>query len=177
MSPPSSTRLAAAVALALVVLAAGCLGGAPAGTPTATPTHTQTQTATPTPTPTASPTPTPTTATGTASGWEYASDQPEPHHSVGLTNAWNRSVEVRVTVVREATNETVHERTYALEPGSDRTVYDTAEANPDGVETFTVTATALNATGSASVETSRCYGNVYAEIERDGGLFVTYAIC
>lgn len=175
MSPPSSARLAAA--LALVVLAAGCLGGAPAGTPTATPTHTQTQTATPTPTPTASPTPTPTTATGTASGWEYASDQPEPHHSVVLTNAWNRSVELRVTVVREATNETVREGTCDLEPGSERTVYDTAEVNPDGVETFAVTATTRNTTESVTIETSQCYENAYVEIERDGDLFVTYAIC
>ncbi|ESP87711.1 hypothetical protein K933_12860 [Candidatus Halobonum tyrrellensis G22] len=154
-----------AVVLALVVLAAGCLDGTPGGTPTATPT----------PTPTGSVTST--TPTGTFPGSEHAADRPEPSHPVTLSNRWNRSVEMRVTVVREATDGTVHEATYDVPAGSERAVYDTAEADPDGVEAFTVTVSARNATQSVTIESSQCYGDVYAEVGADGDLFVTYAVC
>lgn len=164
---PSSTRTTLALVVLVLVGGAGCLDTAPTGTPTTTGT----------PTPTASPSPASPTANGTPAGTEYASDRPDPSHAITLTNRWNRSVEVRVTVTREATNETVHEATYDLAAGDEEIVYDTAEASPDGIERFTVTASARNATESVTIETSRCYGNVYVEITDEGELYPYYAIC
>ena len=159
-SPALPPAVLVAVIFALAVLVAGCLGPS-AGTPTAT----------------GSPGTTSERTAGTPAGTEYASQRPEPSHPVTLRNEWNRSVEARVTVVREATNATVHDATYDLAAGSERTVYDTAEADPDGVEAFAVTVTARNVTESVTIETSRCYGDVYAEVTDEGELFVTYAVC
>ena len=75
------------------------------------------------------------------------------------------------------TGETVHEGTYTLDPGTEREVYDVADADPDGVESFRVTATARNTTESVTIETSVCYGGAYVEVLEDGTLYPYYAIC
>lgn len=170
--PSRSTPLAAL--LVVVIVTAGCLGGPAPGAGT---TADDTPTSPSSPTPTSSPTPPSETPTYTPPGTEYASEQPDASHPITLTNEWNRSVTVQVTVVREATNETVHEGTYDLDAGEERAVYDTAEADPDGIERFTITATAVNATESVTIETSQCYGGAYVEITADGELYPYYAIC
>lgn len=172
---PSSPRLVAVVAVVVLApLAAGCLAGAP--DPGTTPTATGTGTGTGTEPPAGTTTP---SATGTATpgGHEHAANQPDPDKAVRLVNEYNRSVTARVRVLREATNATVHDGTYDLAPGADRTVYDTAAADPDGVESFTVVVTARNATERVTVETSVCYGDVTAQVRPDGSLYVFYAIC
>ncbi|MFC6787377.1 hypothetical protein [Halobaculum halobium] len=170
--PSRSTPLMAL--LVVVIVTAGCLGGPAPGTE---PTTDETPTATATPTPTASPTPPDKTPTYTPPGTEYASEQPDASHSITVENEWNQSVRINVTVVREATNETVHEGSYDVAAGGEQAIYDTAEADPDGIERFTVEATALNATESVTIETSKCHGNVYVEITADGELYPYYAIC
>jgi hypothetical protein len=159
-----STHLVALVVL--VSLAAGCL----AGGPVAPQTETDTATATPTEPATATPTQTPWSHT-------HAADQPDPDKEIRLSNRWNRSVAMHVRVVREATNATVHDATHDIAPGGEQTVYTTAAADPEGVEAFTVTVSARNATESVTIETSACYGNAYGEIREDGSLYVYYAIC
>ena len=162
----------------VLVLTAGCVG------PSATGGGPETATAEP-PVETATPTPDPETATGTdgsstdtkvvsTEGW---SNQPDPDKRVHLENAWNRSVEIRISVVREATNETVHEGTYTLEPGEEREVYNVADADPDGVESFRVSATARNTTESVTIETNVCYGGAHVEVTEDGTLYPYYSIC
>jgi hypothetical protein len=167
-----------AVLFVAVVLTAGCLGGTPSiGTDSATPTQTPTATEMPgTPTPTPDPTPgeTPTDEWTTT---EHASDQPDPDKAVHVENRWNRSVEIRISVVREATNETVYEETETFEPGADRDVYNLEEASPDGIESFRITATALNATESVTIETNKCYGDAYGTVLEDGTVYLYYAIC
>ena len=167
-----------AVVLAVLTLTAGCVGPSGVGSGSATPTPES-------PTDTATPTPDPDTTTGMdGSGTdtkvvstEGASDQPDPDKRVRLENAWNQSVEIRISVVREATNETVHEGTYTLEPEEQREVYNTADADPDGIESFRVTATARNTTESVTIETNACYGGAYVEVLDDGTLYPYYAIC
>lgn len=179
----------APIALSLLLLTAGCLGGVPADSP-------ESQAATQTPPPTAEPRslitdsasptersppgPTPgertrpeSTFEGTA-GW---SEQPDPDKAVHVENRWNQSVEIRIRVVREATNETVYDETETFEPGADRDVYNLADADPDGIESFRVTATARNATESVTIETHECHGNAYVEITENGELYPYYAIC
>ncbi|WP_435182823.1 hypothetical protein [Halobellus sp. EA9] len=173
-------RRASAVAatLALLLLTAGCLGGAPSsGTDSATPTETPTDAA-PSGSPTPTPDPTPgATPTDEWTSTERASEVPDADTEVNLENRWNRSVEIRLRVVRLATNETVHEGTYTVEPGAERLVYNLAEANPDGIESFRIVATALSTTKRVTVETSACYGNVHVEITEEGELYPYYAIC
>ncbi|MFB6092616.1 MAG: hypothetical protein ABEK02_06360 [Haloquadratum sp.] len=164
----------------VLFLAAGCLGGPPsAGTDTATATPTQTPTATAAPgSPTPTPDPTPgETPTETWEPTTRASEIPDADKAVHVENRWNRSVEVRIRVVRVATNETVYAGTETFDPGADRDVYSIAEADPDGIESFRVVATALNTTESVTIETNACYGNVYVEITEDGTLYLYYAIC
>ena len=166
------------VVAVVVVLAAGCTGPASTGTGSGTPTSTP-------PAGTATPTPAPDTTTeADKSGTETksvttegASNQPDPDKAVRVENAWNRSVDVRIRVVREATNGTVHEGTYAIDPGGERGVYNIAEADPDGIESFRVTATARNSTESVTVETHACHGDVYVEVLEDGTVYPSYPIC
>lgn len=160
--PSDATPLT--VLLAVAVLAAGCLGAPAPGSA-------------PTDAGTAAPTATPTPPSETPPRPEDAAERPDPDHRITVENEWNRSVTVRVTVVREAANETVHEGTDEVAAGEERAVYGTAEATPDGIERFSVTATALNTTESVTIETSRCYGNVHVEITAEGGLSPYYAIC
>lgn len=172
MDPRSSTLLAVTV---LAVLSAGCLSGGPlASGDERTPTHT----------PAAVPTDetpatdrSPETPTQTAFSWQEASNEPDPSKSVRLENDWDRNVSVNLRVVRNATNETVHEETYRLSPDEYRTVYDTGRASPDGVEEFTFVVSVRNQTQTVSIETNACYGNAAARIDRDGELGVFYAIC
>lgn len=163
ISPP---RLVPAL-LAVLLLTAGCLSSGPASTDatsTTATTHTSTQQ-------------TSQTATTTACGWSCLADQPDPEHAVQLENNWNRDVDVHVRVVRAATNATVHDETHTLEPGAERTVYNVAAAEPDGIETFDVTVTARNTTEHTQIRTSKCFGNAFARIRSDGDLFVSHSIC
>jgi ABC-type glycerol-3-phosphate transport system substrate-binding protein len=183
----SASSRSLAVVLAAVLLTAGCLGGTPStGTDTATQTPTATElsgTSTPTATempgtPTPTPDPTPgETATDEWTTTERASEQPDPDKAIHVENRWNQSVEIRTRVVREATNETVYDETETFEPGADRDVYNLADADPDGIESFRVTATARNATESVTIETHECHGNAYVEITENGELYPYYAIC
>jgi hypothetical protein len=177
-----SRRSLATAVIAVVLLTAGCLGGTPSSgteSATATPTPTPTPTVTEMPgTPTPTPDPTPgETASATWVGTEHAADQPDADKDVSVENAWNRSVEIDLRVVREATNETVYDETLTLEPGEERTVYNLEDADPDGIESFRVTATARNTTESVTIQTNACYGNAYVEIQDDGTLYPYYAIC
>ena len=106
-----------------------------------------------------------------------AAEQPDADTAVHVENGWNRSVEIRISVVREATNETVYEETEAFGAGADRDVYNLAEASPEGVESFRITATARHTTESVPIETGVCYGNAYVEITEEGERYPYHAIC
>lgn len=134
----------ATVALAVLVVVAGCNGASTDGTDN-----------TPTPGP---------------------SERPA-QHAVYLENEHNQTVDMHVRVVREATNETVHNATYEVDFLDEREVYDTGDGDPDGVEKFTVIVTAQNTTKSRTIESSWCYGNVYARIEEDGTFSLSHATC
>jgi hypothetical protein len=140
--------------LALAVVSAGCAGAPTDGSTT-------TETATPTPDP---------VLTG-------ASDRPDPDKRVTLENEWNATVAVDLRVVRAATGETVHEATHEVAAGEEREVYSTAAADPEGVETFRVVASARNETQKVVVETDTCYGGVYGVVRADGGFDLFYAVC
>jgi hypothetical protein len=164
------------VTLAALLVLGGCLS-AGAGGPSQSPTPTQTATDTPTSTAElGSPAP-PSPTTSTPDGHEYATNQPDPNKHVTLTNRWDETVTMQVRVIREATNETVHDGSYNLAPGAERTVYNTSAADPDGIERFTVVVTARGTTERVDIETSQCYGEAYGEVQSDGSLYLYYSIC
>jgi hypothetical protein len=163
----SSSRLFS-VLLAVLFLTAGCLSPASAPEDSSSTTGTVLTTTEPT---------TSRTATTTVCGWSCLDDQPDPSHSVQLENSWNQSVDVHVRVIRNATNTTVHNETYTLEPGSERTAYNVVEAEPEGIETFDVAIRVLNTTESTKIRTSKCFGYAFARIRDDGELFVSSSIC
>jgi hypothetical protein len=144
--------------LTVVLLTAGCLSTPIDGTVTPAPDTTPSQTTQP-------------------GSHEHAMNHPDPNKTVLLENDWNQTVEMHVRVIREATNETVQEGRYDVEPGSRRAVYHTAAANPEGVERFTVVMTARNETNTATIETNLCYGPAYATIQDDGTPYLYYVIC
>jgi hypothetical protein len=135
------------VALCVV---SGCLSAAPFG---------------PSSTPTAEPV-----------GFQALSDDPDPQ-TVRLENRWNRTVTAQLRVVRVATNSTVHEETYDLVPGSERTVYNTSAADPDGVESFRLALTARGTTERVTIENDACHGGAHGEIEEGGTVSLYYSIC
>jgi hypothetical protein len=107
---------------------------------------------------------------------EQGGNQPNPHHAVSLHNDWTRSVTLELRVVRTATNETVHAETYELEPGAEREVYDTAAADPDGIERFAVVLTTRNETQRVEIETNACYGYASGGVSEGGDLESWYSI-
>ena len=167
-----------AVALVVLALTAGCVGPSSIGSGSETPTPEP-----PVDTATSTPEPPATTGMGGAGtdtkavSTRGASNQPDPDKAVRLENAWNQSVDIRIHIVREAPNETVHEGTYTLDPGEQREVYNVAAADPDGIESFRVTATTRNTTESVTVETHACHGDVHVEVLEDGTVYPYYAIC
>ena len=176
----------ATILVSLLLFTAGCPGWVPADgpesettpSPTAEPRSSITDDAQPPDDSTSGPTPGEATRPeSTFEGTEGWSEEADPDKEIRLENARNRLVEIRIRVVREATNATVHEGTYTLEPGEQREVYNTADADPDGAESFRVTATVRNTTESVTSETSACHGTVYVEVLEDGTLYPYYAIC
>jgi len=160
------TSCALTVLLGLALLGTGCVALAPGAdrTPSA---------AAPSPSEPA----TSTQGTQPTDRHQAALTQPDATKEVRIENVWNRTASVQVRVTRDATNETVHRATYEVEPAEPITVYNLSDANPDGIEPFTVVVTARNATERVTIETNRCYGDVYGEIQNEGGLYVYYEIC
>lgn len=104
-------------------------------------------------------------------------NQPSSDHSLYLENNGNKSATLEITVVRQATSETVHDRTYVLNAGERREVYNTNSSSPEGIETFEVRWTARNETGQVNMTTNDCYGSAYVVIEEDGSADSFYSIC
>jgi hypothetical protein len=160
------------------LLLAGCTG-APLpgqGGPTATETPTSDPTDTPTQTPTDPPTATPTPDGPGPTPTPYPPGQaPDPSHEVTIDNRLDGEATVRVRIIREATNETVFDDSVALY--GERTVYDTAEAGPEGGESFQIVAERGGDTATVTIQMTECYGDVIISPTEDGGVDATYSIC
>ncbi|TQQ83240.1 hypothetical protein EGH24_00065 [Halonotius terrestris] len=110
-------------------------------------------------------------------GNEDAITTPDPDHPIRLANETDQPVEVTVTVIRESTGETVYSETHQLAAEEqDREVYNTRQANPEGIESFRIELTSGGDTVTETVETSACYGEVIGFVTAEG-LRSTYSIC
>ncbi len=82
-----------------------------------------------------------------------------------------------VRVHRDSTKETVHHNSHEVAPSEERIAYHISEAEPEGIESFTVVVTVRNTTEQVTIVTNDCYGDAHAEVTADGTLQVYYAIC
>ena len=101
----------------------------------------------------------------------------DPDHSIQIKNELSDPVNVRATVTRETTGETVHNQTYTLQPDATVMAYNTRQANPDSIEEFNVSVTANGSTDSFLVETDQCMGDVIAQVTESEGIDMVYSIC
>lgn len=117
---------------------------------------------------------------------------PDPDHPVYLANQDSERRTVRVWVERTSTGETVFEETRDVAAGTELEVYNLEQADPDGVERFTVCGRVVDSATStgetpdgtnsdrvtecATVETSQCYGSIHVTVRGDTA-DVIYAVC
>lgn len=106
-----------------------------------------------------------------------AGDEPRAGHALVLENDWNESATFHITVERAATNETVHDETYRLDPGEEREVYNTAQASPDGIEPFAVHWTVRDDSGRVTIRTDGCTGDALVVIDAEGTPSATVMVC
>lgn len=119
-------------------------------------------------------------ATGTqeaVSANANATQTPDPDHAVAVENNDTGSVTVRVAVRRKETGKAVYDRTHRVQPHEDKTVYNTRQAGPDGVETFLVDVSAAGSSERVTVDTNACFGDVRALITEAGELDTVYSVC
>ncbi|ERH01636.1 MAG: hypothetical protein J07HN6_01192 [Halonotius sp. J07HN6] len=106
-----------------------------------------------------------------------AAQTPEQDHAIEIENPTADPVDTTVTVRRVTTGETVHNQTYTVQPNETVTAYNTRQADPDGIEEFTVSVAAYDLTDSLTVETNQCWGDVLARVTESDGVDMVYAIC
>ncbi|WP_227352823.1 hypothetical protein [Haladaptatus salinisoli] len=117
-----------------------------------------------------------------------ASNTPDPDHAITLRNESDDARVVRLRVVREETGETAYDETHELSSGGGVRAYNLKQADPDGVEAFSVCGELVDSAttgapttnsprrGCATIRTSKCYGSAHVTV-RDDGVQVVYAIC
>lgn len=103
------------------------------------------------------------------------SGRPDPSVAITVENARDDPAEIDVTVGQR--NETRREATYELDGGEEREVYNLDRLDPDGIETFDVTANVGEQRESVEATTNECFGDVVIGIDRDGELQTFYSIC
>ncbi|WP_158057311.1 hypothetical protein [Halorussus halophilus] len=181
--PPLSRR-SVLLALGATVSTSGCLSGTgnekpseetTSESPTTTDTSTTTESTEITETTTASPTETETYSTA------YASESPEPDHEITATNQSNETRTVHAWIVRDATGERVFEATKELPPGTEAELYNLEQADPDGIESFTICGKPKGGDAQSedcvTMKTSACYGNAHVTAQDDGSVEIIYSIC
>lgn len=107
-----------------------------------------------------------------------AVNTPDSDKQVDISNRFNETANVRLTVKRDSTGEVVHEGSYTVSPGEDiDEVYNLNESDPDGIESYNVSAVYRGQNKSVPATTNQCYGRTTVEITEDGELYLFYSIC
>lgn len=111
--------------------------------------------------------------------WSEAANEPDPSKDVILVNDGEDGVAhtVGLEVYRESTGTVVHDQSHEISANGEIVAYDTADANPDGIETFRVTCTFEDQTETVTIETSECYGWAEFVVDAEDELRGLYTIC
>ena len=174
------TLLAATASATATVAAAGCLTDDAPGASTTERTTTADDGSETTRSGTEPTTSSTRTTTDDDSNWvSEASNEPDPSKTVRLVNDGEDGVAhtVHLEVYREATGTVVHDQSHEIPANSEVLAYDTADANPDGVEAFRVTAEFDGDSKQVRIETSKCYGWAEFVISAEDEFRASYAIC
>ncbi|WP_323677038.1 hypothetical protein [Halorubellus sp. PRR65] len=112
-------------------------------------------------------------------GWSEAANEPDPSKLIRLGNEGEDGLAhtVALEVYREATGTVVHDENHVIPANGEVKAYDTATANPDGIESFRVTCTFEEQTKTVTIETSECYGWAEFVVSAEDALRGTYTIC
>jgi len=111
------------------------------------------------------------------SGNAAATQTPDADHAIEIENPTTESVEMTVTVRRVSTETVVHDQTHTVQPEETATIYNTRQADPDGIEEFNLSVATNGSTDSLSMKTNECWGDVVARVSASDGVSLVYAIC
>jgi len=111
------------------------------------------------------------------SGNAAATQTPDEDHAIEIENPTTESVEMTVTVRRVSTETVVHDQTHTVQPEETATIYNTRQADPDGIEEFNLSVATNGSTDSLSMKTNECWGDVVARVSASDGVSLVYAIC
>ena len=112
------------------------------------------------------------------SGIQEATNTPDPDKSIDVRNRFDETVNIRVKVRRNSTDEIVYNESYVIEPSEELdSVYNLNKSSPDGIEEYEVIAFYNNTREVVSIHTNGCYGDVFVEVTDSGMLYPYYAIC
>jgi hypothetical protein len=111
------------------------------------------------------------------SGNAAATQTPDEDHAIEIENPTTESVEMTVTVRRVSTETVVHDQTHTVQPEETATIYNTRQADPDGIEEFNLSVATNGSTDSLRMKTNECWGDVVARVSASDGVSLVYAIC
>ncbi|MFC6953695.1 hypothetical protein [Halorubellus litoreus] len=104
---------------------------------------------------------------------------PEPHHAVVVENDTAETRAVTVTVTRSDRSDVVSHDTHRVAPGVSVDAYDLADADPDGVETFHVTAECAEygtGTATARLRTNAATGDLRLVVGADDAIDAVHTL-
>lgn len=106
-------------------------------------------------------------------------NEPDPSQYVRVANEGEdgTSHAVALEVYHEDAGEIVHDRTHTIDAGESKTVYDTTDAEPTGIDSFEVTCAFDDQERTVGVETNECYGWAEFVVTADDELLASYTIC
>lgn len=105
-----------------------------------------------------------------------ASQQPDPDVDVILVNEHDTAHQYSVTIRRES-GAIVYAATHEVPASGERQIYNLIEADPDGIEAFTISSIVGGQEEAITVRTNACYGNAIIEVTAAGELYPYYSIC
>jgi hypothetical protein len=123
---------------------------------------------------------TPTETTDDDSNWvSELESEPDPSKLIRLGNDGEDGVEhdLAIEIYHEATGKVVHDRTHTVAAGETITAYDTADANPTGIDTFRATCEFESDSKQVRIETNECYGWAEFVVSAEDELRGSYTIC
>ncbi|WP_323677039.1 hypothetical protein [Halorubellus sp. PRR65] len=97
---------------------------------------------------------------------------PAPEHAVVVENDADETRSVVVTVTRSDRSDVVHHDTHRVAADATVDAYDLADAAPDGVETFHVTAECGPGTATARLRTNTATGDLRLVVSPDDAISV-----
>lgn len=104
-------------------------------------------------------------------------EQVDHEHLVKLENRTDSSREVRMTVFDRRMSVQVYLVNSTYEPRFDDAIYDVADADPTGIQSYEVGIEADGRTASTVLWTNQCYGDVTLTVEGGGELTANVETC